>query len=280
MSSLNINWFPGHMAKTYKELKDKLRVVDLSIIIIDSRAPKVCFFKELKELTKGKPVLLVFNKIDLSDNIIVDKVIDEYKSENFYCLKVDCKNNIGFDMIKPLIENSILKEKIKKAKEKKLNIKPYKLAILGIPNSGKSSFINRINKKNKVVVKNLAGTTKDISWTRLNDDFMLLDTPGLLWPKLSNEDAIKLAYIGSIPDDNLDTYLIVYNLINELKKSYPNYLFKRYNIDESMKTEDIINNIGLKKGVLLKGGIVDGDKTSKLILKDLRSGLIGRITFT
>ena len=279
MNNLNINWFPGHMAKTYKELKDKLKVVDLSVIIIDSRAPKVCFFKELKELVKNKPVLLLFNKIDLCDVKKLDSIILEYKKDGYHSLKIDCKTNLGISSIKNLIEKEILKEKIEKARLKNLNIKPYKIAILGIPNSGKSTLINRINKKNKVIVKNLAGTTKDISWTRLDDDFLLLDTPGLLWPKLNDSDALKLAYLGSIPDDNLDTYLISYNLIKDLIKFYPGNIFKKYGVSEDYNPEEIIKAIGLKKGCLLKGGVVDLETVSKLILKDLRSGLIGKVTF-
>lgn len=275
-----INWFPGHMAKTYRQLRDMLKVIDVGIMILDARIPNTSMSEELVSLLGNKPILLLLNKCDLADKENLSNWELKFKKESFKTLRINASTGMGVNKIINIIEEDILKEKIEKAKEKGLSLKPYKIAILGIPNSGKSSLVNRLMKEKKTVVKNKPGVTRQITWTRLTDELLLLDTPGLLWPKLSQEDALNLAFTGAIPDDNLDLLDIAYRLLKFLKVNYPIKLKEVYNLKNIEIPEiELIEEIGRLKGKLQKGGTVDLFQTAILIIKDLRTGKIGEISF-
>lgn len=274
-----VNWFPGHMAKAFRHLSKTIKVIDIGLIILDSRIIKTSLSKDIISLLKDKPKLFLFNKCDISDKEILNNWEKHFQKLDYPYLKINANLGKGTNKIIPKIEE-ILKEEIKKANEKGITLKPYKIAILGIPNSGKSSLVNKLIGKKAKEVKNKPGTTKEISWTSLGGSLVMLDTPGLLWPRLSEKESLNLAFTGAIPDSNLDLLNICYKLIDFLKDNYPNKLKKAYNLTNISKDSlDVINDIGTKKGKLLKGGITDLEQTAILILKDLRMGKIGEISF-
>ena len=268
-----INWYPGHMAKARRQMEEQLKLVDIVIELRDARIPEASANPILGELSRNKRVLIVLNKADLADP---DKNV-EWKRHFENCLVTDSSSD---NLTKSVVNEvkRILQDKLDRAKARGIRKKTLRAMVVGIPNVGKSTFINNIVKKKVAKAENRPGVTKSLQWIRINEDVELLDTPGVLWPKIENQnDARLLALIGSINDDILDKQELVLFGLNLLKEKYPGIIAERYGVDEN--SDDLINEIGKTKLWLTGDGNVDITKTVDAILKDIRSNKIGRITW-
>ena len=287
----NINWFPGHMAKTMKEIEENLRLVDLVVIILDSRIVRSSDNPEINKLIEKKNRIYVLNKKDLSEEAETEKWISYYNSKNIPAIATNCELEDDVKKVLKLIEKQSAEIK-EKAADKGRN-KIIRIMIIGVPNSGKSSFINRISKRKAATVGNRPGVTRQKQWIRLEENLELLDTPGVLWPKINNNNAaLPLSFTGAIKDDILDLVEIAYELIKwMMENKYEENLKARYDIkdeeikeifnsdlEDNEKIIEVMNIIGRNKGCLIKGGEIDLMKVSKLVLTDFRSGKLGRIT--
>ena len=268
-----INWYPGHMAKARRQMEEQLKLVDIVIELRDARIPEASANPILGELSRNKRVLIVLNKADLAD----PNKNAEWKRHFENCLVTDSSSD---NLTKSVVNEvkRILQDKLDRAKARGIRKKTLRAMVVGIPNVGKSTFINNIVKKKVAKAENRPGVTKSLQWIRINEDVELLDTPGVLWPKIENQnDARLLALIGSINDDILDKQELVLFGLNLLKEKYPGIIAERYGVDEN--SDDLINEIGKTKLWLTGDGNVDATKTVDAILKDIRSNKIGRITW-
>ena len=291
-SKVSISWFPGHMHKTMKQIEEDLKLVDIVIEILDARIPVSSRNPQIQKLIKNKKKIIVLNKEDLADKNESIKWANYFIKQGDSAIICNANTGEGSKKIKDEI-NKVMKEEYEKAAQKGRVGKTVRAMILGIPNVGKSSFINRISTKNTMKVGNKPGVTTQKQWIRLADNIELLDTPGVLWPKLDNEKvALNLTYTGTIKSDVIDEEEIAYNLTKLLLSDYKNNLINRYELNEQivdkiLQNEDIEENerivevmtyIGEKKNLLKKGGEVDFIRTSRTILEDFRSANLGRIT--
>ena len=280
-NSTNINWYPGHMAKAKREITESIKLVDVVIEMIDARIPKASRNPVLNEIIGNKPRIIVLNKADLADDKKTKAWQKEFEAKNQ--IVVICDSNQGKGM-KEVSDAAIklMQDKIEKASEKGRTGVSVKVMIVGIPNVGKSTLINKIAKKQTAEVGNKPGVTKKNQWIRLNDRLQLLDTPGVLWPKFEEEKLARhLAYVGTIKDDIMDIETLAFHLIEELLQDYKANLWERYKLDEDFsyqETIEVMDEIGKKRGCLVKGGEVDYTKVANIILDDFRTGKIGRIT--
>ena len=287
----SINWYPGHMAKTMRQIEEDLKLVDIVIEILDARIPISSQNPEVQKLIKDKKKIIILNKSDLSDEKQNQNWKQYFAQKNITAIL--CNSNSG-DGINKIINqiDSMMEEERKKA-EQKGRLKIARAMIIGVPNVGKSSFINRISNKTAMQVGNKPGVTKQKQWIRLSNNIELLDTPGVLWPKLSKEEtALNLAYTGTIKSDILDETEIAYNLLKYLISEYKENVINRYGLniqvvnkilsDETLQENEqiveIMNYIGEKRGAIQKGNRIDLEKTSKIILDDFRTGNLGKIT--
>lgn len=274
-----IQWFPGHMAKTYRELQPYLKVIDLVLVVLDSRVPFSSVNNELLKRVKHKPILLLFNKSDLVNAKDLNPWLSYYQKEGFNTLPINSLTGQNVNKITN-VASQILKEKMDRLTNKGLKKNNYRLMIIGIPNSGKSSLINRLTNKKAANVANIAGVTKNIQWYRINPEFDLLDTPGLLWHKFDNQDiGMKLAITGAIKDDILPTSDVALYLLKFLKEKYPNALKIRYDIEPSLSTIEILDLIAKKRGALLPGAVSDYDRVYQILITDVRTLKLGKIIF-
>ena len=287
----NINWYPGHMAKTKREISEDLKLIDVVIEILDSRIPISSQNPDIAELTKGKKKIIVLNKTDLSDSKQNEAWAKYFNKNGQVAVLTDSNLGKGISEVVKATEN-IMQEDLIKYAEKGRTGRKIKAMILGIPNVGKSSFINRIVKSNRLEVGNKPGVTKKKQWISVNDKINLLDTPGVLWPKFQdNQVALNLAFTGTIKDDVLPQTEIAYELVKFLLENYRTNLAVRYKISleyieqtlgqdqpENFNIYEIILEIGKKRGAIISGGNVDEEKTAKIILDDFRSGKLGKIT--
>ena len=288
---VRFNWYPGHMAKAKKQIIEDLKLVDIVIEIIDARIPISSRNPDIEEYTKNKKKLIVLNKCDLADEFQNEKWIEYFGKQKINAVLVNSNTGEGINKVIKKIEeiNDINQQKyINKGRIGK----SIRAMVLGIPNVGKSSFINRLSKKNSAVVGNKPGVTKQKQWVRINQNIELLDTPGVLWPKFKDEKtALNLAYTGTIKDDIIDILDIGYNLLKFLIDNHLNKILIRYNInkeeierifkldiEENEKIIEVMKLIGLKRGTLAIGGNVDIEKVAKIIVEDFRNGRIGKIT--
>ncbi len=288
---MNINWFPGHMAKTRKQITDDLKLVDVVIEILDARIPISSQNPEIKQILRGKKKIIALNKSDLADDRYNAEWVNKFSKEGNIALLTDSNTGKGIDEVIKKVQK-VMEEDLQKSAEKGRIGRKIKVMIVGIPNVGKSSFINRIAKKNSAEVGNRPGVTRQKQWIRINNDIELLDTPGVLWPKFENEDiALNLAYTGTIKDDLLEITEIAYCLTKFLLQNYKQRLIERYSMteeqidsilsqeqEENQNIYEIMQLIGKKRGAIVSGGNIDDEKTSKIILDDFRSGKLGRIT--
>lgn len=288
----NINWYPGHMAKTKRQIIEDLKLIDVVVEIIDARIPISSRNPDIQEIIKNKKRLVILNKYDLSDEIESKKWINYFEKNGIKAVLVNSNTGEGIKQATKVIEE-IYKEKQQQYANKGRTGKAIRVMILGIPNVGKSSFINRISKKSSATVGNKPGVTRQKQWIRINDNIELMDTPGVLWPKFQNEEiALNLAYTGTIKDDILQTIEVGFNLLKYLINNHFQSVVDRYklddneiqqilnnkNIEENEKILDIMHNIGRKRGAVISGGNIDEEKVAKIILEDFRSGKIGKIT--
>lgn len=275
---MNINWYPGHMKKTIEDIEKKLKLVDFCIEIIDSRIPYSSRNPIFTNLLKNKKKLLIFNKEDLSNPILNKKWKEKYS---------DINNSVLFyNALKPNVNavvqksQELMKEEIKKYEDKGLKRGPLKAMIVGIPNSGKSTFINSISGTKSTKTGNRPGVTRTNQWIKINPKLHLLDTPGVLWPKLDKNVGLNLAFTGAIKDEIMDTETLALKLIEKLMSIDKNILIKRYSIEINPQDSPltIMELIGTRRGALMRGGIVDYTKVSNIILDEFRKGILGKIT--
>ena len=286
LSKININWYPGHMAKTRKQIEEDLKLIDVVIELLDSRIPVASRNPDIKNLTRNKKRIILLNKCDLSDEKINQKWVEKLSKEAPVIL-TDSNSGKGIDKVSRKIDELMKEEIAKQAARGRIN-KTIRVMILGIPNVGKSSFINRIAKKNKMEVGNKPGVTKSKQWIRIGKNQELLDTPGVLWPKFeNNEIALNLAFTGTIKDDILEKVEIAYELLKVLYTKYKSNVIERYKITEEEITEieqhsnyiyELMQVIGRKRGALVAGGNTDDEKIARIILDDFRNCKLGKIS--
>lgn len=276
----SINWYPGHMAKTKREIKEKLDLIDIVYEVIDARMPKSSKIIDIDDLIKNKPRLLIMTKYDLCDRKETDKFISYYENLGYQVIPVDLMSGTN---VKKIIEASevVLESENEKRKAKGLKPRNIRALILGVPNAGKSTLINRLVGKKSAGVGNKPGFTKSLSWIRIHKNIDLLDTPGILWPKLEDqESAHVLASFSSIKEEILNEDQIAAFILKKLYALYPKALEERYGIDEL--DDDLIEAydiIASRRGALTKGGVADYERVSRIILQDFKNGYFGPITF-
>ena len=283
MPSETIQWFPGHMAKTRRMITENLKHVDVILEILDARIPYSSRNPEITRLTSGKPTLLLLNKASLSD-AAQNKIWQQYyTNENTLCLVIDCVNGEGMNRIAPAIRQ-LLADKIQRYEAKGMSGKHLRAMVLGVPNVGKSSLINKICGNKKAKVENRPGVTVDKQWVATNIGILLLDMPGILWPKFEDRYVGEnLAITGAIKDDILDVESIATALVSRLRHAYPKQLCERYKLDSIEKYDDfsdydLLLAIGRKRGCLISGGEVDSERVANLIIDEYRAAKIGRIS--
>ena len=275
--AMNINWYPGHMKKTKEEIQNNLKLVDIILEIIDARIPESSRNPMLAEIIGQKPRIIIMNKSDLADEDMNKAWVNKFRSENTKVLLMNSKEKINVNKIYQMTKDE-LKEKFDKNKEKNIENKIIRMMIVGIPNSGKSTFINNISKRKSANVGNRPGITKTKQWIKTNDNLELLDTPGVLWPKFDEETGLNLSYTHAIKDEILNIEDLTLKFLEKMQKDYPKLLQERYGVDPDKKALEIYEDIARKRGAITKGGDFDYTRTANLILTDFRSGKLGRIT--
>lgn len=279
----NINWYPGHMAKTKKQIIEDLKLIDVVVEVLDARIPVSSHNPDLDNIIKNKKRIILLNKSDLAEEKENKKWVEHFKNNNLKAVIVDSNSGKGIDeslkAIKFIMQDEIQKQ-IAKGKVGKI----IRILVLGIPNVGKSSYINRATKKVSAKVGNKPGVTVQKQWIKLDKNIEMLDTPGVLWPKFQSEEiALNLAFTGTIKDDIIEKTEVAYHLLKYLFKNYKNNLVERYKLDNIEKiTEDnipeLMEIIGKKRGAIVSGGRVDLEKVSRIVLDDFRTGKIGKIS--
>ena len=278
-----VQWFPGHMAKTRRLIKESLSLVDGVTEIIDARIPYSSSNPELEELINNKPRIVLLNKCDLADKNTTNQWVDYYKKKGVCAIPVDCRTGKGLNNYIVAVKE-VLKDVIKKNEDRGMPGKALRIMVVGIPNTGKSSFINRMAGAAKAKVADKAGVTRHNQWFPIGNGIELLDTPGVLWPKFDDvEVGENLAVTGAIKDDILDTAEISIMLLRKLVRLYPDMLCTRYKLGtpediEDLQMFELFELIGRKRGFLVRGGEIDPDRTASVILDEFREGIIGRIT--
>jgi len=273
-----VQWYPGHMTKAKRMMQEDIKLIDLCIELLDARIPLSSRNPDIDELARGKSRLILLNKSDLADKRANEKWVSYFKELGFVVLLIDSKNRVGFKEIKSAIEEAC-KEKIERDRKRGIINRPVRAMIVGIPNVGKSTFINSLCKKACTKTGNKPGVTKGKQWIKLDKNVELLDTPGILWPKFENENiGVNLAYIGSINDEIIDSVELSMNLIDFIRLEYPGNITTRFNIDEKNDSISILTDLGRARGCLKKKDEVDLEKASRLFIDDFRSGKIGKMT--
>lgn len=279
VNKIGINWYPGHMAKTKRLISENLNLIDIIYEVIDSRIPYSSKINDLEELVKNKPRILVFTKYDLCDKEETNKFIEKYKKQGYYVIIYDLTKNIDTNKIIDL-SKEILKEKLEKIKLKGITKNSIRALVVGIPNVGKSTLINKLVGKKIAVVGNKPGVTKNLNWVRVDKQLELLDSPGILWPKLEQEkEAFNLASTTAIKEDILPKEEIAVYIIKFLYKYYPDILESNYGVTDINDFYEVYEIIGKSRGFISKGGIVDDDRVTNLIINDIKQGKIKGITF-
>ena len=280
VNKIGINWYPGHMAKAKREIREKLNLIDIVYEVIDARMPKSSKIVDIDDLIKNKPRLLIMTKYDLCDKNETNKFIKYYEDLGYQVIPVDLMSGTNVSKIIDASEE-VLKEENEKRKAKGLKPRNIRALILGVPNAGKSTLINRLVGKKSAGVGNKPGFTKSLSWIRIHKNIDLLDTPGILWPKLENQESAHiLASFSSIKEEILNEDQIAFFILRKLYELYPKALEERYGISEL--DEDLIeayDMIASRRGALTKGGVADYERVSRIILQDFKNGYFGPITF-
>lgn len=277
-SNININWYPGHMAKTKRKIKENLDLIDVVFELVDARIPSSSKIREIDSIIKSKPRILIMTKMDLCDNQETNKWIKHYEKEGYRVVPLDLENgNISklFKAVSEEMEQMNLKRELKGLKKRRT-----RAVIIGIPNVGKSTLINRLVGKKAVKTGNKPGVTTSLDWIRISDELELMDTPGILWPKLeSDKIALNLASLTAIKEEILPLDEVASYILEMLMKYYPNQLKERYGVEKFEEVIDVFDEIGKKRGCLMRGGEIDYDKVILLIINDLKNGTIKNITF-
>lgn len=275
-----INWYPGHMFKSFKEIDKNLKLMDLIFVLIDARIPSSSMNPQILKALKHKPTIIIFNKMDLANQTNLNRWINHYEEEGFACLAIDARNGRNINNIKTKV-NELLKDKIERTLAKGLKIKNFKAMVLGIPNVGKSTLINTLANRKSAKVGDKPGVTKNSQWIKTQEGFDLLDMPGVLWPKLGDETiGYNLAITGAIKDDILPLDDVVHHLISFMQKNYLTNLQDRYStkINEELNFVEILDIIGKVRGALIRGGEIDYERVYSIVLNDLRSNQLGEVS--
>ncbi len=275
---MNYQWYPGHMTKARRMMEENIKLIDLVIEVVDSRIPMSSRNPDIDNLAKNKSRLILLNKSDLSDESVNKQWMDFFTKKGFFVLKINSKTGMGLKQMNATVAEAC-KDKIERDKRKGIMNRPVRAMVVGIPNVGKSTFINAYAGKACTKTGNKPGVTKGKQWIRLNKNVELLDTPGILWPKFEDQAVgLKLAMIGSMNDEVLNIEELALDTAKFIKENYPGCLAKRYNINEDKDILEILNDIAGRRGCLKKGAEVDYEKLAGIILDDFRSGRIGQFT--
>ncbi len=276
-----IQWFPGHMAKTRRLIASNLSLVDAVVEIVDARSPLSSRNPEMDHMTKNKPRLVLLNKSDLADERTTQQWINYFRRNDSEALAVDCKSGKGLKSILPTLKNTVLKELMDKRERNGMKGAAVRLMIVGIPNVGKSSLINKLAGSKRAKVEDRPGVTRTKQWVKLDTNTELLDMPGVLWPKFEDQSvAVRLAFTGAISDDILDIETLAMKLLSYLAENYPNSLTERYKIELSEEDTglDLLEKVGKKRGMMISGGEINTERAAITVLDEFRSGKLGRIT--
>ena len=277
---MNINWYPGHMKKTMDNIRLSLKLVDIVGEIIDSRIPISSKNPVIDDVLKDKPRIMILNKSDMADENETKKWLSYYRKKGYGAVVVDALHSKGLDKIYS-VAKEMLADKFKKLEEKNLSSKTIRMMIVGIPNVGKSTFINSISKRKSAKIGDRPGVTKQVQWIKTKNDLELLDTPGVLWPKFEDERiGLHLAFTGAIKDEIMDIENLAFRFIDELNKRDINILKNRYNLSEDSYEDTLylIDEIGRNRGAILKKNEIDYFKVANLVFDDFRKVKLGRIT--
>ena len=275
---MNVQWYPGHMTKARRQMQEDIKLIDLIIELVDARVPLSSRNPDIDELGKNKSRLILLNKADLADERQNEAWKEYFQKKGFFVVKVDSRSGSGMKTIQNVIQEAC-KEKIERDRRRGIKNRPIRAMVVGIPNVGKSTFINTFAGKACAKTGNKPGVTKGKQWIRLNKGVELLDTPGILWTKFEDQEVgIRLAYIGSIKDDVLNMEELSLSLIEYLRGNYQGCLEKRYGISEEGSTLEIMEAIARARGCLKKGEELDYGKTAGILFDDFRSGRLGKIT--
>lgn len=278
----SIQWFPGHMAKTRRLMKENLDMVDIVVELRDARIPKSSRNPEIETIVGSKPRIVVFNKVDLADPNVTKEWMDYYHSYGVNTLCIDCKSGAGLKQFVPQVRE-ILKDEIARRQAKGMSGKAIRMMICGVPNVGKSSLINRLSGSKRAKVEDRPGVTRGKQWVKLENGIELLDMPGVLWPKFEDKSVgERLAYTGAVKDTVYDLEWVAMRFLAFLRDKYPQYLEQRYKVkpEEAADLEpyDLLELVGRKRGMLISGGEVNTERAAITVMDEFRSGKIGRIT--
>ena len=275
----NINWYPGHMAKTKREIRERLNLIDVVYEVVDARMPISSKIIDIDDLLKDKKKIMIMSKYDLCDKDETNKFIKYYENKGYKVITTSLNENNTSLILKSTVE--LMNDYFEKQKAKGLKKRAIRVLVIGVPNAGKSTLINKLVGKKKAGVGSKPGFTKQLSWIKLNNDVELLDSPGILWPKFEDQEQAKtLAALSSIKEEILDEFIISNFILKKMYSLYKDKLEERYGI--TSLSEDLIEEydiIAQKRGALKRGGVVDYEKVSKIIIRDLQNGYLGNITF-
>ena len=275
---MNVQWYPGHMTKAKRQMQEDIKLIDLIIELVDARVPLSSRNPDIGELGKNKSRLILLNKSDLADERQNEAWKTYFQAKGFYVVKVDSRNGSGMKAINNVIQEAC-KEKIERDRRRGIKNRPIRAMVVGIPNVGKSTFINTFAGKACAKTGNKPGVTKGKQWIRLNKNVELLDTPGILWPKFEDQSVgLRLALIGSIKDDILNIDELSLELIQILREEYPGVLKERYGMEEEGTPAEMLEKIALNRGCIKKGNEVDYAKAAALVLDEFRTGKLGKIS--
>ena len=275
----NIQWFPGHMAKTKRKIKEILPLIDAVAEVVDARIPQSSRNPDLKEIIENKPHIILLNKCDMADNRITKEWIEYYKKNGITAIALDCKSGKGIGQFKDTVKTT-LAYKLEAYKEKGMIGKPLRVMVVGIPNVGKSSFINKIAGKTKAKAENRPGVTRGNQWFTIDKQLELLDTPGVLWPKFDDQTVgERLAFTGAVKDNILDTELLAIRLLEIMSEIYPERLTERFGeLDFTLDPYDLLCLIGKKRGMVIRGGETDTERAANMLLEEYRNQKLGNIS--
>ena len=275
---MNVQWYPGHMTKAKRQMQEDLKLIDLIIELVDARVPLSSRNPDIDKLGQNKSRLILLNKADLADEKQNDAWKEYFQSKGFYVVKVDSRNGSGMKIIQNVIQEAC-KEKIERDRKRGILNRPVRAMVVGIPNVGKSTFINSFAGKACTKTGNKPGVTKGKQWIRLNKSVELLDTPGILWPKFEDQTVgLRLALIGSIKDEILNTEELAMALIKTGRELYPGIFKNRYDVSESGTYAEMLAQIAANRKCIKKGNELDYEKAAALVLDEFRTGALGRMT--